>query len=51
MKEPIQSHFYGEWNEAQRARRMAAQARAYKKAGINQAKAKRGKQFPEGAKE
>lgn len=50
MKKDIQSHFYGDWNEAVRARRMAAQARAYKKAGVASSKAKRGKTFP-GAKE
>lgn len=41
----IQSHFYGEWNEEQKAKRMAAQYRAYKKAGIARAKAKRGKRW------
>lgn len=43
----IQSHFYGEWNDQQREKRMAAQRRAYKKAGVALAKAKRGKTFPE----
>jgi hypothetical protein len=40
MKDPIQSHFYDDWNQAQRDKRMANLRKAYRKAGIKPRKDK-----------
>ena len=47
----VQSFFYDDWNAEQASKRLAAQKKAYRKAGIPFSKAKRGRKGPPEAKD